>query len=329
MEKNWLIRTQNKKILGPVSKSKIIELVQKKSLTENDEICPGNGHWFFIREKELADQFLWGDLPSSFNPVSEAPCLFMGRDFSFIESFLLQIEKGKMRPSTVGPKAASDSTSVLNLAQYHESKEISKETNKETKEIKENIPFPPFKQIDNTQGDDAAVADVLPSEEDLEYPSLEGLADTGQPVMVTTSEAKSHPYKFAEPVIDEMEIKLPEKDDLEYPSLEIESAPAAPVAPVVQTIEPLAEPPPSVIAKPSIKKMPTSSAVTPSPSSTSMNKPKAIDPMVLLRLSKKPERPMPAYKKRNDLFLIVLFFMIVIVIVYLFYHYTQTVQKTI
>jgi hypothetical protein len=71
MEKNWLIRTKSNHILGPVSKDKVKDLVQSGSLKSEDEICMGNGYWFFIREKDLLDKYLWGDELQSFNPVSE------------------------------------------------------------------------------------------------------------------------------------------------------------------------------------------------------------------------------------------------------------------
>ena len=72
MEKNWLIRTKNNHILGPVSKSKIKELIANGSLKGDDEICSGNGHWLFVREKELLDKYVHGDFLQDFNPVSEA-----------------------------------------------------------------------------------------------------------------------------------------------------------------------------------------------------------------------------------------------------------------
>lgn len=72
MEKNWLIRTKSNHILGPVSKEKVQELYQNGSIKPDDEICSGNGYWFFIRETELVDKYLNGTTPQSFNPISEA-----------------------------------------------------------------------------------------------------------------------------------------------------------------------------------------------------------------------------------------------------------------
>ena len=72
MDKNWLIRTKSNHILGPVSKEKVLELYHNGSIKADDEICSGNGYWFFIRENDLVDRFLLGSDSQGFNPISEA-----------------------------------------------------------------------------------------------------------------------------------------------------------------------------------------------------------------------------------------------------------------
>ncbi len=72
MDKNWLIRTKSNHILGPVSKEKVLELYQNGSIKPDDEICSGNGYWFFIREEELVERYLTGAEIQGFNPISEA-----------------------------------------------------------------------------------------------------------------------------------------------------------------------------------------------------------------------------------------------------------------
>lgn len=72
MEKNWLIRTKNNHILGPVSKEKVRELVNNGSIKGDDEICSGNGYWFYVRETDLVEKYLNGEDDQEFNPVSEA-----------------------------------------------------------------------------------------------------------------------------------------------------------------------------------------------------------------------------------------------------------------
>lgn len=72
MEKNWLIRTKSNHILGPVSKEKVLELYQNGSIKPDDELCSGNGYWFFVREEDLIGRYLLGSKVQSFNPISEA-----------------------------------------------------------------------------------------------------------------------------------------------------------------------------------------------------------------------------------------------------------------
>lgn len=72
MEKNWLIRTKSNHILGPISKTKLKELLGNDSLKSEDEICSGNGFWMFVREKELVEKYVYGEEVQPFNPVSEA-----------------------------------------------------------------------------------------------------------------------------------------------------------------------------------------------------------------------------------------------------------------
>ncbi len=57
--KDWLIRTKQNQILGPVTLEKIKELIEKGSLVDNDEICQGNGIWFWVKEKDLLNKYVY------------------------------------------------------------------------------------------------------------------------------------------------------------------------------------------------------------------------------------------------------------------------------
>ena len=72
MDKSWLIRTQRNKLLGPVTKDQLIDFITKGSLKPDDEICSGNGYWFYIRENQLVDKFITREETQPFNPISEA-----------------------------------------------------------------------------------------------------------------------------------------------------------------------------------------------------------------------------------------------------------------
>lgn len=70
-ERSWLIRTQSKKILGPVNKAKVIELIEQSALGEDDEVAQGNGHWFWLREKNFVDRYLYGNELAPPDPTSD------------------------------------------------------------------------------------------------------------------------------------------------------------------------------------------------------------------------------------------------------------------
>ncbi len=72
MDKNWLIRTRSNHILGPISKEKVLELYNNGSIKSDDEVCSGNGYWFYLREDDLVQRFLLGEEIQCFNPISEA-----------------------------------------------------------------------------------------------------------------------------------------------------------------------------------------------------------------------------------------------------------------
>ena len=76
MEKNWLIRTKSCHILGPVSREKVLELLQNGSIKPEDEVCSGNGYWIWLRETEMVERFLRAGEKQDLNPISEAPPIF-------------------------------------------------------------------------------------------------------------------------------------------------------------------------------------------------------------------------------------------------------------
>ncbi len=123
MGKNWLIRTKSNHILGPVSKEKVLELYHNGSIKPDDEICSGNGYWFFIRESELVERFLIGSDCQGFNPISEAKDVLTATentpereatrdDITIVGG--IDLKKVKESQST-SPSAASLATEVPNV----------------------------------------------------------------------------------------------------------------------------------------------------------------------------------------------------------------------
>lgn len=84
IDKIWLIRTFDKKILGPVGRDKLINLMRDNKLSESDEVCSGNHHWIYVKEKELLAKML------------EAP--------EILDNSLIEKEEGFQRRSTDNEK---------------------------------------------------------------------------------------------------------------------------------------------------------------------------------------------------------------------------------
>jgi len=66
----WLIRTKNNHLLGPVSKEKMCKLYLDGHVKPDDEICSGNGYWFFVRETELINKYLLGNIKQACDPYT-------------------------------------------------------------------------------------------------------------------------------------------------------------------------------------------------------------------------------------------------------------------
>jgi hypothetical protein len=107
MDKNWLIRTKSNHILGPVSKEKVQELYRNGSIKPDDEICSGNGFWFFLREDEMVSRYLLGEESQGFNPVSEA------KDVLYVPDHVISAEKEEFPTEDDITKVGGISLSIL------------------------------------------------------------------------------------------------------------------------------------------------------------------------------------------------------------------------
>lgn len=210
MDKNWLIRTSQNQILGPVAKAKLLEFIQKGALGMTDEVTSGNGYWFSLKEKELVDKYLHGDVPQGYNPISEAKTVATIRD-------------------------NPDKTTSINTAPANKTK-VLKASAKEavvTPKI-DDLEFPDITQVRSMPSlaelKGEVVAEVfdtkLPDADDLEFPDLDMiLSIKAQPLgevkpnieLKTKATTMKAEVTLLEP--DEEAI-LPPEDDLEFPDVE-------------------------------------------------------------------------------------------------------------
>jgi len=68
-----MIRTKDFSLKGPISAEAIISMLGIGQLGDEDEICQGNGYWFYLGEEMLVDEFLKRGKHQPFNPVNAVP----------------------------------------------------------------------------------------------------------------------------------------------------------------------------------------------------------------------------------------------------------------
>ncbi len=180
MNRTWLIRTKKNKILGPLSKEKVFELYESRDLTENDEICSGNGYWFWIKEKELVKKYLLGDTEQSFNPVCEA------------QTVLVNGSSGSVLAKQ--PEKKKDNTQVLKTPQEL----LKKDTDDILIPSEEDLDYP----------DENFVNELKDRKEIFESSASVSTAAKNKDRKVTKNTSLK---------IDKEEIVLPTEDDLSYP----------------------------------------------------------------------------------------------------------------
>ena len=199
LERNWLIRTSQNQILGPVAKAKVIEFIQKGALGGTDEISSGNGYWFHLREKEFLDKYIYGDVPQSYNPISEAKTVLAR----------------KLNPE----KTTSINASPANITQVINIKNLNLSTNVPKNE---DLEFP-----DNTivqkVGDPNEIT-KLPSNDDLEFPDItqiqSNLGQLAESKSIDSGKPIQKAISIPNPTLPNEDIKLPDSNDLDYPDMD-------------------------------------------------------------------------------------------------------------
>lgn len=111
-KKNWLIRTRNNQILGPISLEKVKELIANKLAHPQDELCCGNGYWFFIKETNLIDKYVFGNDVQPFNPIGEAKDV-LTKDCAWPSSSLVGLGGGEDVSVGSGSSSSSKPSVIL------------------------------------------------------------------------------------------------------------------------------------------------------------------------------------------------------------------------
>lgn len=292
MNKNWLIRTTQNKILGPISKEKLIEFIEKGSLTQSDEVTSGNGYWFYLHEQVLVDRYIVGNEVQGFNPISEG------------KTVLCRARRAVDQQSeeTVAD-AETNSTMVIGQDLLSQLSSQSDDSD----------------QDDSNQANPSAVSgnsdtpQILPKDEDLEFPDMDeefelpsiefeescSVGESGHQTVVLEVDPPSESEDEA------FEGKLPDTDDLEYPEIS---------SPVIEAPELTLE---KVAQKSPEKKLPSIS-VNPPPQKPIRQRPEA---------RKNDHKKVEVLKtSRSDRYLFYVFFIMISLVAYAIYFYYSKIS---
>ena len=203
-ERNWLIRTTQNQILGPVAKAKVIEFLEKGALGLNDEVTSGNGFWFSLKEKDLVDKFLYGDVPQGYNPISESKSVLSNRDNPDKTTSLNTAPANKNQFSKIEP---SGPVVLPN---------------------NEDLEYPDLTLVNvaplalQREGTVLPEEAKLPNQDDLEFPDITIIASPTLSLPETqerTIHLKSTPAEVIDIKRTDDTIVYPKEDDLEFPDV--------------------------------------------------------------------------------------------------------------
>ena len=330
-DKNWLIRTKNNQILGPATKQKVIELIQKGSLTGEDEICSGNGYWIWIKEDELLEKYVFGDMVQDYNPISEAPDVLTagGRNVA-LEPFLASsgpvAQKTKPVSSTKSSSNNKNNKEEVLLPAREDLEypdldmmsDIVVEDIIESQTLDQDLNVD-LVDIDGSENDDLEIDTELDLEEDVTRLDLSDLS--GQ-----IAEMKAHGQ--GQLVESEQEL-LPSDDDLEYPNMssatEREVEQKAFKGDTQEIVLEDLKTKPDILAK---KKVPTIPQKIRSPRKSSFNVDENEEDVALnMNEEEDIDSHLSNRKPRNDKYLFFILILVVFLIAVLYYYYRMILNK--
>lgn len=218
MDRNWLIRTSQNQILGPVAKAKLLEFIQKGALGLTDEVASGNGYWFSLKEKDLVEKYLYGDVPQGYNPISESKSVLARRE----------------NPD----KTSSINTAPANATQVIKMSDLAPGLTPKNEDLEfPDISAPVVKAGSPVLNLDDDNGTKLPAKDDLEFPDVNAIAaqvdqsfkypGPNGATSVNHSVSAHTPAPAAKPAVAKVEvlasgeeIVLPNEDDLAFPDMD-------------------------------------------------------------------------------------------------------------
>jgi cobalamin biosynthesis Mg chelatase CobN len=67
----WLVRTAQNQIQGPFSKEQLCQKILDGQVSFQDEVCPANGYWFYLHERQYVQEHLGVEVPKEPRKVDD------------------------------------------------------------------------------------------------------------------------------------------------------------------------------------------------------------------------------------------------------------------
>lgn len=107
----WIARTTEMNIVGPMTKEELVKKIAAGELIDSDEVTSGNGYWFWLKEENLLDKYIYGNEEQPFGYVAgdDLPSPTQKEEAILPENSDLQY------PSETPDSSHTEATTVINL----------------------------------------------------------------------------------------------------------------------------------------------------------------------------------------------------------------------
>lgn len=316
--KSWLIRTKQRQLLGPVSKEKLISFVEKGALGPEDEVMSGNGYWFSLKEKDLLDKYVLGDIPQSFDPISEAETVLSVSKTKKEGTSSLYPNPDPVKMEKDGGENAANSEGEDGLVPNED-----------------ELAYPDMGEIEGP---------ASPEDEDLAYPDFGDIpSDDGPQTQVLKLDSslieKMAPAEDRSALVNEVESEandsldsdedtgwdghLPNEDDLAYPDLDDVAPASAPEAAPESETKPETAPE----TEDNSKTQAVSGARGDSQSGSAMSQVKELPVKKKKSKQSRKKKKVIETPRRNDRYLFYILALVVLLTLGVFYYYRKILNK--
>ncbi|OFZ39117.1 MAG: hypothetical protein A2385_08065 [Bdellovibrionales bacterium RIFOXYB1_FULL_39_21] len=216
-----------------MSRDKIVSLVEKNALGEEDELCSGNGFWFQVRDNEMIDKHLIGAALQDFNRISESVSVLTSPPSDAqIKSSSEKVSK--VLENTVVTNLKGMKFDVVAEGPENTSQDAPVESKKVESDADGMVRLPSEKDLEypDLPGSEVPAKSemVLPKSEDLEFPDLLGGASGKIPTEIPQSSLSQSELPASISAISSEESEVPSRHsgaiEIDFQNMESSAGPS-------------------------------------------------------------------------------------------------------